>query len=260
MTQWLLGQIRKNIINIHLWIVRNLCGEVPIRLSYWASLRSVAGIIFRRPDPLVRPSGSLQTFGKALAIPELRQLLWDDVLGEWALDAHSIVVIWQLLWRDNPQMILELGAGISTLVLTTYAEMAASHGNSCQVVTLEQDQRIKAEVEDRLKSSRLDSFVKIIHSPLNAQGLYDLNELSALLSSSGRRVDWVLIDGPLGPPGCRFGTLPSLAKFCHRRARWFLDDAFRDAELNILKRWQLMPNITIDGIFPLGKGLATGHV
>jgi len=50
-----------------------------------------------------------------------------------------------------------------------------------------------------------------------------------------------------------------LAKFSHHGARWFLDDAFRDGELGILRKWQRLPGIEVNGIYPIGKGLATGY-
>lgn len=253
-------KLRVAIIMVHLNLLRYASWKSPVPQGYWVAYRAVLGAVFRRANPLFPPLKSFRSTGKTIEIPELRDLLANDILGEWALDAGSIMVIWPLLWRDNPQLILELGAGISTLVLATYAAAASSRGNSCRVVTLEQDQEAKAEVEERLKAVRLDSFVKVFHAPLNDQALYDLNELNTLLSSSCQRIDWVLIDGPSGPPGCWFGTLPNLVKFCRCGARWFLDDAFRDGELKILKRWRCLPNINVEGIFPIGKGLATGRV
>ena len=75
-----------------------------------------------------------------------------------------------------------------------------------------------------------------------------------------RKLDWVLIDGPVGRPGCRAYTLPDLAPYCRPGARWFLDDAFRDPELKILSNWSENPDFAVDGILPTEKGLATGTV
>ena len=168
-------KLRVAIILGHLNLLRYASWTSPIPQGYWFACRAALGAVSRRANPLFPPLGSLRSTGKTLKIPELRELLADNILGEWGLDARSITVIWRLLWRDNPRLILELGAGISTLVLTTYAAMASSHGNSCYVVSLEQDQEVKAEVEERLKTVRLDSFVEVFHAPLNDQALYDLN-------------------------------------------------------------------------------------
>ncbi len=66
-------------------------------------------------------------------------------------------------------------------------------------------------------------------------------------------------DGPSGPVGCRLGTISMLAKFSHHGARSLLDNTFRDGELEILQKWQQLPNIEVNGIYPIGKGLATGY-
>lgn len=43
-------------------------------------------------------------------------------------------------------------------------------------------------------------------------------------------------------------------------ARWFLDDAYRDGELEVLNKWTGLTGIIVDGIYPIGKGLGTGFV
>ena len=55
-------------------------------------------------------------------------------------------------------------------------------------------------------------------------------------------------------------TLPQLAPLCAAGAKWFLDDSLRDGELRALQVWANLPGITVQGIYPLGKGLATGFV
>jgi hypothetical protein len=104
----------------------------------------------------------------------------------------------------------------------------------------------------------LDGYVRFFVIPLNSGGGYDFDAAPIEKYMGGNGVDWILIDGPFGPPGCRLGTLVDLAKFCSPRARWFLDDAFRDAELGILQRWSTYPSITIEGILATREGLATG--
>lgn len=69
----------------HLWLVRKVHGEAPVRLTYRLGLRSFVSTVFRKPDPLLLSSSLLQAFDKSLVISDLQQLLWDDVVGERAL-------------------------------------------------------------------------------------------------------------------------------------------------------------------------------
>ena len=115
-------------------------------------------------------------------------------------------------------------------------------------------------VETRLQGCGLEQRVSVLYSPVSRGGEYqiDPNQLRAHLGS--KKVDWVIIDGPAGPDGCRASTLPSLAQFCRPGARWFLDDAYRDGELEVLNQWTGLTGVVVDGIYPIGKGLGTGLV
>ena len=56
-------------------------------------------------------------------------------------------------------------------------------------------------------------------------------------------------------------VLPDVAPLCADGATWFVDDAFRDAQLDLLATWARTPGIEVRGIHALvGKGLATGRV
>jgi hypothetical protein len=216
-------------------------------------------IFIKKPNPLIPPLRSLRSKGKTLAIPELRELLEYDSLGRWALDAETITVFWDFLWQSKPRIILECGSGVSTLVLGAYATLnSAKEGQEYNVISLEQDKQLRDKIEVRLKNKRLDRFVKVLHAPLDSEGNYDIATLERTLSP--RTVNLLLIDGPFGAMGRRIHTLPELKRFCSDNARWFLDDAFRDGEISILHQWQRLTGVIVDGIYPVGKGLATGRV
>ena len=63
--------------------------------------------------------------------------------------------------------------------------------------------RAKEAVEKRLDACGLKQFVTILHAPISKRGDYqfDANELRKHLGS--QEVDWLIIDGPAGPEGCR---------------------------------------------------------
>jgi len=251
----------------HLSMLRRLHGEAPIGLAYWVCLRFLTSLCVRQPDPLCLAIGPPSTLGKSLAIQELRRLLQDDAIGGWSLDTDTISILWRELQHAQPKVIIECGCGISTLCLAEYAELQCCKlGVHCTVISLEQDEQIKRSAEQRLVENGLDKWATILYAPITVEHKYDIEtwnydvdraDLSSKLGA--READWVLVDGPAGPSGCRLGTVPMLAEFSRRGGRWYLDDAFRDGELEILRRWQRLPGIEVTGIHPIGKGLATGH-
>ena len=258
----ILQQLRFKLTLLHHRALRSLHKERTISLDYWLKFEVIVKQIFRSPEVLL-PSYymSLESTGESLQAPELRQLLHHDVLGKWSLDRTTINFLWQRLQRDRPKIILECGAGVSTLILAKYA---ASNGSGLSdapsIFSFEQKLQIKKTIETRLSECGLGGHVQILYAPFSETASYeiDVDELAKQLRS--RKADWLLIDGPAGPKGCRIHTLPLLARFCRSGARWFLDDAFREGELGILREWRKLPRIVVEGIHPIGKGLGTGLV
>jgi hypothetical protein len=253
------SRIAKFLVRGQLALLAQENSHVPIPLGYWLACRKILGAFGQEPDLLFPSYKSLQSKGDRLEIPQLRMILAGDLLGGWALDAQTIKLLWSLLWRDTPQIILEYGSGVSTLLLAVYASsFSLRTGKECLVISLEPDKRYEVTVEQRLKENDLVGFSKILHLSRNDCGTYEFGALQSVLA--GASIDLVLIDGPSGPPGCRHDTLPNLLPYCKTGTRWLLDDAFRDGELEILRTWYHTPRIKIEGIFAVGKGLAAGRV
>lgn len=254
-------RLHRKLIGSHLRLLKFAQVKRPVPLSYWLSLRIAVKTIFRSPDPLSVAYDVLENTGASLKSPDLQRLLWNDVLGTWALDVPTIDFLWERMERDTPKIIIECGAGISTLVLARYAmNHSSGSGNHPLVVSLEQSSEVKQETESRLAKDGSSNHIRILHVPVSAQGRYELETDQLALQLGEEKVDWLLIDGPSGPDGCRVWTLPLLSKLCRPGARWFLDDAFRDGELSVLREWSRLPGVVVEGIYPIGKGLATGVV
>jgi len=249
-------QIRGVLATLHLRAVQRCVATRPVPLAYWSGVHALASAAWQTPDPLLPPMHALASTGASLRVPSLRELLRDDQVGTWALDTGSIEFLWHRLLADRPRTIIECGAGASTLVLARYAAQA---GTDVAVTSFEQDEQVKRRTEARLAALGV-SACQVMHAPVSADGEYLFDLAATAMRLGARRADWLLIDGPAGPDGCRRSTLPQLAPLCRPGARWFLDDAFRAGELGILREWQSIPGIRVDGIHPIGKGLATGTV
>jgi len=231
----------------------------PTSLTYWHAVRRAVRVLSPKEDALFPPTfTSLQSRGETLPIPQLADILAADELGVSALDSATITHLWLALMRERPHVIIECGSGVSTIVLAKFLS-GFPDANRRHLLTIEQDRSYLAHCATRLKALNLARFVTLLHVPLSPHGAYQFPsapELRACLDE--RWIDWIVIDGPFGPSGCRANTLPALAPFARCGARWWLDDALRDGELGILRQWAR--TFSIDGIYPLGKGLATGRV
>jgi predicted O-methyltransferase YrrM len=228
----------------------------PIPVAYWHALRH--GLSFVRPTPnmLYPQLEDITSKGVDLAIPSLQRILRDDELGIWVLDAATIEAVWSLLQRDQPETILECGSGVSTIMFAEFlAEQQHAAPRRQRVISLEQDTEWVNHTRERLGALDLADYATVLHVPISSRGIYqiDCDALQTILR--GYSADWLFIDGPSGPEGCRRWTLSQLWHLARPGARWLLDDALRDGELNFLRDW---PDVA--GIWPIGKGLATGFI
>jgi hypothetical protein len=252
----ILEKLRYQFLYLHFKIIKLLCRSHPMPVKYWLFLSLIMRIIFQIKNSLCSPHYSLQGRDSLSQTPELKQLLSNDLLGDMSLDKVTIEFLWKQLQKDRPKIIIECGSGVSTLVLAKYTMIDQKDpGERAFIISLEQNEDIKKAIESRLKRSGLDSVVQILFSPLSQSHEYQLDLDSIQYVLRGRKADWVLIDGPFGAEGCRVSTLPALVRFCRMSTKWFLDDAFRDGELKALKIWSSCPEIAVEGIYPLGKGL-----
>jgi hypothetical protein len=220
-------------------------------------MRRVVGSLFDTRDPLLASIRAEEIDSSKLRTQELREILPPGSLSAWTLDVRTIDLLWECLRQERPSTILECGAGVSTLIFTTYASLTSPMPF---VLSFEQDDDYRRDLERRLVARNVQRNVRIIHVPVEESGRYRFDDAAIERALAGRRADLLLIDGPSGPPGCRDSTLPALARFCRSGARWFLDDAFRDGELKVLEAWSNVRGFVVEGIVPVAKGLATGTV
>ena len=247
---------RRKLASSHHSAVALVAGCKPLPLRYWMLARSILGVL--------SPSGSSlgplvpEVSGASIDIAELSPALSGGSIGGWALDAASIKLLWSSLLKELPDCILEFGSGKSTVMLAKYAE--TRRPETVTVVSLEQGADARADTERLLADSGLAGLVNILTCPVDEAGAYRASAGDVAAALGGRRPTWILIDGPYGPPGCRADTLLRFGSICAPNCRWFLHDSFRDGEMQALMRWSRTPGLRVDGIFPVGMGLATGAV
>ncbi len=215
-----LRRSRKGIVWNHLRILRRIFRDSPVPFPYWRLYRYILSVATRTPHDSIFPSTDFICSLGDSRIPELRGLISADELGYWSLDVETIAIIWTMLHREKPDVIVECGSGISTLVLASYAALAASRGERCCLISLEQDEESKNVIENRLARTGVGRFATILHVPSDDKAGYSSDIFSRLLTCVvDKPVDFVLIDGPSGLPGCRSQTLPMLLPYMRNGAR-----------------------------------------
>jgi hypothetical protein len=236
-----------------------VAGDRPVPLIVIRGIRRLGG-----PDSLAQRTRGVD--GSQVEATELARLLAGAELGTWALGPRSIDAIVALVEAIRPNTVLEFGSGLSTIALAWAVRQAIGAGGPGRVISIEQDDDQAGRTRARLEQAGLAAHGVVLVAPLAEQSIegrlttcYSLPPgLDGVLA--GRPVELIVVDGPAGPPGVRFGTLPLARPYTAPGTRFVLDDALRDGELAIAAAWGGLPYVKLDGIRLIEKGLLAGSV
>jgi len=137
----------------------------------------------------------------------------------------------------KPGVVFELGSGVST-VIAAYAVQRAGQGH---IYAVEHEPNYLAITQQQLADRGLAGNVTLMHCPLRTVELqegpwqwYDLS--GAQIPDS---IDLMVVDGPpaIIQPLSRYPALPLLRSRLTPGACIILDDAARDDELEVARRW-----------------------
>ncbi|MBC8075789.1 MAG: glycosyltransferase, partial [Chloroflexales bacterium] len=156
-----------------------------------------------------------------------RRLRWDG----WAISQPLALALLQALKQRAPKRILELGSGISSVVLAHYA---AEHG--AELVSLEHDKQFYEQTRRLLADTGLSHAVQLVLAPLTTLEVGDQRYAwyDAPLSGS---FDFIFVDGPPVKHG-RQAALPALK--AHLAPGWqlWLKDGNRSHEQACIALWR----------------------
>lgn len=187
-------------------------------------------------------------------------------LGTWALGPKSLAFLQAVVSRERPGLAIEFGSGISTAVLALAMRDAGAGSDGPIVVSFEQDEAQAVQTRELLAGVGLAELVVVVVAPLARQLIEGFSTTCYVLPEDidrvfgDRKADLVLVDGPAAEAGARFGTLPLAHPFVSHRAQFVLDDALRDGELTVARRWRSLPYVEVEGIRIVEKGLLTGTI
>jgi len=158
------------------------------------------------------------------------------VVAGWALDPTALFWLVDHVDRARPQLVVECGSGTSTL----WIALALRRNGSGRVVSLEHSEEFAASTRELLERHGLSDWAQVLTAPLvpveTARGTFPWYEIDP---ASLGPIDLLFIDGPPAATGkhARYPALPVLGGQLAQGAVVVLDDAGRDDEREVLKRW-----------------------
>lgn len=198
---------------------------------------------------------------------ELQALIAPELLGGWALCVDTIDHLVETIQEVRPSAILEFGSGISSLALAWAMKRLYGVTSRPCLFSIDQSSLYIERTRELLSRHGLTDQVRFLQADLTRQTVGGLAtrcyELSPSVLESffvGARPDMVIIDGPAGENGVRFGTIPLVRDFMAPKAIVFLDDGLRDSELSTADLWSRLGYVRWKGIRWEGKGLLGGRI
>lgn len=161
--------------------------------------------------------------------------------GGWALTGDSAAIIARELKVRNASSVLELGSGVSTLII---AQIMRDRGHG-HVVSVDHDPFWAELTRRNLRVAGLDDFVTVIDAPLSdvIVGPETMRWYGIPAGALQRFApfDALLVDGPPQAHDdvrlARFPAMPLLHQLLSPQAVVFVDDAARPTERLIVERW-----------------------
>ena len=167
----------------------------------------------------------------------------------------------EVLDRRKPKLIVELGSGISTIVVASWLREAGGG----HIISLDHDESWAEKTKFYLRQAGLADVAEVWILPLvptesmgHVVNWYDINKCEWPVND----IDLLIIDGP--PAGAAdksksMSRLPAIQMLNERLSNdccIVLDDALRNGESRILKTWvSQVPNFKLD-VVPTTTGFA----
>lgn len=164
----------------------------------------------------IRPRAPLPAFGGYAVRPDFATLLVSEVS------------------KQRPACVVELGSGLSTLILG-YA-LESWNG---QLWSIEHEPDYARQTQSAVVQHGLEKHVTVIHAPLEpwahaGQPWYGRQWLADVPP-----IDLLVVDGPQGAlcPMARYPAVPALAPYLAPGAAIVVDDAAREDERTMVRHW-----------------------
>ena len=163
--------------------------------------------------------------------------------GGWALTGDSAALLAREVLVRKPHAILELGSGVSTLIL---GQIIKRNGVG-HLLSIDHDPVWATQTRKLVDTLGLADVITVVDAPLKTMTIgnrtakwYDIPENA--LNNFGA-IDLLFVDGPPQPndqtQAARYPAFPLLRKRLTPDALIFVDDAHRPTESSMVAQWQV---------------------
>lgn len=158
----------------------------------------------------------------------------------WAASPDLLLTLHHHAHKSSPQVVLDLGSGLSTLILAKSAPAA-------RIISVDNSPEFAAKTAQMLHSHNISN-VDLRVAPLNAHSSgVDWYQSSALAGIE--KIDLLFIDGPPGSknPQARHPAFDECLHLLSPRAIVIIDDIGRDGERELAQKFaDALPNHTLE--------------
>lgn len=200
------------------------------------------------------------------------------VFSSYSMEPETLLFLKSAIEMFRPRVVLELGSGLSTLVLShAHREVLKADKAKGAYIAIEQSQDMMNKVLDHADTAKVkDCFTPLV-CPLalykigdvldtdqKAMACYDLDEQALHAALGGVRPDMIIIDGPMDDKtlaGASFAkalTMPLLSLYAAPGAVVMMDGVYGDPETFAVDQWQQSGIVNVVGVKAVGKGLMIG--
>ena len=193
-----------------------------------------------------------QSFRQSEAMQQLLSLLKFSApvppTRSWAASPDLLLTLTQLVRTHNPKLVVELGSGVSTLVV--------AKAGAKKVISIDNSAEFAGKTREVLKEHKVRGVeIRVAELKAHISGVdwYDTNIIKDL-----KRIDLLIVDGPPGSKNPQ-ARMPARAEFIAKlspKAIIVIDDVNRDGERKLAEAFaKALPNHILT-IYPHEKGTA----
>ena len=156
----------------------------------------------------------------------------------WSAEADFLELLADHCQTNKPELIVECGSGLSTLVLARCCQI----NGSGRVISLENNKRSADSTRLLLEQYKLKNS-SVFYAPLcNYVVNGEVFPWYSSIEACGHEIEMLVVDGPAGfiHHHARFPALPLLRARLHSLCTVYLDDSARTEEREIAERWLVM--------------------
>jgi len=155
----------------------------------------------------------------------------------WSMDIQDFESIFKIIKKRRPQLILELGAGTSTVLI---ASKLSKFSQSSSMISFEGESKWAEVVQEMLDRYNLRRWASLYHVPYQKYSdhiWFESQRIKEILGS--KKIDILIVDAPPGGlcPHSRKPAIPFFLDYLNKYSIVLLHDAKRPDERRIIQEW-----------------------